>query len=405
MANLNGVKVIDMVGGEITKVAYDGAEYVKVGGDAQVGNLIRIAKTGCDVEVDDFYNVKGLDEDGDAKIVDRAGDYRGIFTESHNLFRKVSAKPAGSTVETRLDDVESRLTVLEQSAEPTQELKAGDFVTIDTCRYRADITTGKAYEVLANSDGDLYFIDDDNDERFDPLLEGAYTIVEAPAPEFKVGDIVVITGNTNASRNAVGDIGKIVDAVNNNAHSVSVLVPGKEASNGNGNYTKPSEMRHATPAERQAYEDPLKPKLKAGDYVKFTEDDRDITAGKKYEVKTYEDRELYFVDDDGDKRFAALEWESCEITDAPKPPTAFERAGRKEGEFKVGDVVRVSTRADAHKVAGSLVTIAEFKEGGNCGGLAWFEDYGRSITGQYLELIAPVESRVDATNRGEASCA
>ncbi len=32
MAKLNGVKTLDMVNGEITKVAYGGAEYVKAEG-------------------------------------------------------------------------------------------------------------------------------------------------------------------------------------------------------------------------------------------------------------------------------------------------------------------------------------------------------------------------------------
>ena len=163
-----------------------------------------------------------------------------------------------------------------------------------------------------------------------------------PAPTFKEGDIVVITGNTNAHGFEIGTVGKITCLdVSDDQHRVSSL---------DGHdwwWLEESEMRHATQAEREQYE-----------------------ANAKQAEKD----------------------------------AIFTKIGRKPGEFKKGDIVRVSTRADAHKVAGSLVTIAEFREGGNCGGLAWlFEDYGRSITGQYLELIAPVESRVDRPNRGDAS--
>lgn len=42
MAKLEGVKTLDMVNGEITKVAYNGAEYERVEGDAQEGDLVLI---------------------------------------------------------------------------------------------------------------------------------------------------------------------------------------------------------------------------------------------------------------------------------------------------------------------------------------------------------------------------
>lgn len=174
---------------------------------------------------------------------------------------------------------------------------------------------------------------------------GAEKAQEKPesVPSFKEGDIVVITGNTTMSANEIGDIGVIAEL---GEDRFVVNVKGRRQGRG-WTWTVPEDVRHATQAEREQYE-----------------------ANAKQAEKD----------------------------------AIFTKIGRKPGEFKKGDIVRVSTRADAHKVAGSLVTIAEFREGGNCGGLAWlFEDYEHIITGQYLELIVPVESRVDRPNRGDAS--
>lgn len=71
--------------------------------------------------------------------------------------------------------------------------------------------------------------------------------VSAPAQP-KTGDIVVITANTNSSRNEVGDIGKLTEGR-------YVDVPQRPHSRGiNGNFTRASEMRLATPAEIERYE-------------------------------------------------------------------------------------------------------------------------------------------------------
>lgn len=225
-----------------------------------------------------------------------------------------------------------------------------------------------------------------------------------PAPTFKEGDIVVITGNTNYSRNAVGDIGKITEIFMREAR---VEVPGGPKLD---NWSLFTEMRHATQAEREQYEESLKPKkpqLKAGDLVKFAEDGTDITAGKVYEIKANADGDLYFLDDEGDDRTYPISGDSdyhFEIVKAPKPPSVFERIGRKEGEFKVGDVVRVigdDVLGGENKDGdiGVVTSVSRWSgipqvrvSGRDCGndGNGWF------APAPYFELIAPVESRVDA---------
>ncbi|WP_230113437.1 hypothetical protein [Bacillus velezensis] len=55
MAKLNGVKTLDMVNGEITKVAYGGAEYVKAEGLPKKGDLVRAEEGGYDIT--SFYKI------------------------------------------------------------------------------------------------------------------------------------------------------------------------------------------------------------------------------------------------------------------------------------------------------------------------------------------------------------
>lgn len=220
-----------------------------------------------------------------------------------------------------------------------------------------------------------------------------------PAPSFKEGDIVVITANTNDSRNAVGDIGKITEIFMREAR---VEVPGGPKL---ANWSMFTEIRHATQAEREQYKESLKPKkpqLKAGDWV--TIDTRrynlDITEGKAYEVLG-DAGDLYFLDDAGDKRTGWFRDEAYEIVEEP---SVFERIGREEGEFKVGDVVRVigDGLLGVENKDGDIGVVTSFSRwtgspqvrvsGRDCGndGNGWF------APAQYIELIAPVESRVDA---------
>lgn len=69
MAALKGVKTLDMVGGEITKVAYKGAEYEKTDSPVEAGDLFLLKEGhfigGADVGA--FYTTKKY-EDGDIVI-------------------------------------------------------------------------------------------------------------------------------------------------------------------------------------------------------------------------------------------------------------------------------------------------------------------------------------------------
>ncbi|MFE7820553.1 hypothetical protein ACFU1R_20350 [Priestia megaterium] len=64
MAKLNGVKTLDMVNGEITKVEYDGAVYAKVEGDAKKGDIALIVKEWCStISNGEFFSVEKIEYD------------------------------------------------------------------------------------------------------------------------------------------------------------------------------------------------------------------------------------------------------------------------------------------------------------------------------------------------------
>ncbi|EDW22598.1 hypothetical protein FO510_05395 [Bacillus pumilus] len=92
MAALKGVKTLDMVGGEITKVSYEGAEYERVERDAEVGGLL-MSKEGChDITAGAFYIINEVDRDGDAYFYDDEGDLNALSREDYIPFHKKHAR-------------------------------------------------------------------------------------------------------------------------------------------------------------------------------------------------------------------------------------------------------------------------------------------------------------------------
>ncbi|QNH48708.1 MULTISPECIES: hypothetical protein [unclassified Bacillus (in: firmicutes)] len=88
MAALKGVKTLDMVGGEITKVAYEGAEYERVEGDAKGGDLVRLSHDAwLDVTPGGFYIVNGAKNIW-VHILDDNNDPHKWSNKYYDLFRK-----------------------------------------------------------------------------------------------------------------------------------------------------------------------------------------------------------------------------------------------------------------------------------------------------------------------------
>ncbi|MGG1103235.1 hypothetical protein ABES74_04065 [Bacillus subtilis] len=138
MAKLEGVKTLDMVNGEITKVAYGGAEYERVEGEAQIGDIVLITTNyWTDAREGEFYKAVGVDSDGDAKIKDDMGTIDTHFRCNYDLFRKVAASTNPSVeervtkAEGEIESLKSDVAALKGDAEPKPErLKVGDYAKV-----------------------------------------------------------------------------------------------------------------------------------------------------------------------------------------------------------------------------------------------------------------------------------
>ncbi|MED4579079.1 hypothetical protein P9480_09985 [Bacillus atrophaeus] len=175
MAKLEGVKTLDMMNGEITKVAYDGAAYERVEGSAQVSDLIMMKN---DVRLDTtpgaLYYVVSLDE-GRAEILDDVDHLHTWTSGYYDLFRKVVAASKPS-VEDRVAKAEGEIEALKTDVAALKgeadykrigkgEARAGDYVKfIETDD--SSLTVGKMYEIVnIDYEGYLDFIDDDGDKN------------------------------------------------------------------------------------------------------------------------------------------------------------------------------------------------------------------------------------------------
>lgn len=215
MAKLNGVKTVDMVNGEITKVSYDGVDYVKVEGDAEHGDLgLRIKEDRTFVRVGEFYPIiKGFA--GMTCFKDDEGDEPSLNRSKFELFRKQSAKGAPSIedVNAKVDGLAERVTALEVTTERT--LKEGDKVRVlargefgGVGLDEGDI--GTVVDGCADVD-DEYFIrvdSADDHDYFRPQDLELVAEVESEEAPLAVGDYAKLLIST---RGREGDIVEIIE--------------------------------------------------------------------------------------------------------------------------------------------------------------------------------------------------
>lgn len=126
MAKLEGVKVIDAVGGEIKKVSYDGAEYTVATGDAKVGDLVLCVNESSFFTEGAFYLTQDVYEGGGPRMKDDEDDYFGLQEDAYVLFRKISAQTT-PTIEERVEELEAEVAQL-KALKP--KFSVGDYVKI-----------------------------------------------------------------------------------------------------------------------------------------------------------------------------------------------------------------------------------------------------------------------------------
>ncbi|ARV43497.1 hypothetical protein BCV50_00110 [Bacillus subtilis] len=419
MANLVSVKTLDMVNGEITKVAYGGVEYERVEGEAQKGDLVLIKDGWSFATQGKFYKSVGIDEGGDAKIIDNYGDTISNDRTTYDLFRKVAACTNPSVeervakAEGEIESLKSEVAALKGGAEykriAKSEARAGDFVKFTHDLYK--FTAKDYYEVhFIDSDGYLQITDDEGD-NFDTywLDDSEYEVyrkvsaasVEAkPKPErLKVGDYAKVVGQ--AIINEKGDIVKIIQDTGGN-------VPFKvESVNG-----LHKEWRSEESLVRATDEEVAEAK-RAAEFAKFKEGAkvRLKSGGGEFPLNGFENGKIYEVEDEGYPHIAGeyvriiggdafqgfatpdqLEILSEEEAAEHKK---WAEIGREVGEYKEGDVVAYDDptwfkNSGIGEVVGFSVGEPRVRSVNSRGDkVPFYLDPGK------LRLITPVEARFD----------
>lgn len=220
MAKLAGVKTLDMVNGEITKVAYNGAEYERVEGPGRSGDIgLRISEPMTFVSLGHFYPVI---YDSGLRYIDDDGDLMGVQPGTFSFFRKVSASQPSledrvSTNEKDIESLKSDVAALKGEAKTEyvridkSEAKAGDFVKFDEAPNEF-LTAGKYYEIYrVDGCGDPQIRDDDGD-GFDTYCADDFEVYRKvsaaePKPErLKVGDYAKVVRNESGHYAEIDEI-------------------------------------------------------------------------------------------------------------------------------------------------------------------------------------------------------
>ncbi|MCY9274558.1 hypothetical protein [Bacillus haynesii] len=222
MARLYGVKTLDMVNGEITKVAYERAEYERVVGDAQDGDLVLITDDSwCDATKGEFYLCVGISAT-DPRIVDDIDEDDSNYVESYVLFRKVSASQPSledrvSTNEKDIESLKSDVAALKGEAKPEYvridkgEAKVGDFVKY-VVTASPSVKIGRLYEIIGLRSGRHFAHIDEDGDRVRTVPNGVFEVYRKvsaakPKPErLKVGDYAKVVAKISGHLACEGDV-------------------------------------------------------------------------------------------------------------------------------------------------------------------------------------------------------
>lgn len=78
MAKLEGVRPFEVENGEVTAVLYNGMEYVRIFEQPQAGDVMFANSGGRDVTEGEYYEITGVDEEGDPVFIDDADEINGV---------------------------------------------------------------------------------------------------------------------------------------------------------------------------------------------------------------------------------------------------------------------------------------------------------------------------------------
>ncbi|MGG4124937.1 hypothetical protein ABEV79_15685 [Bacillus licheniformis] len=414
MAKLAGVKTLDMVNGEITKVAYNGAEYERVEGNARrvgkSGDLVLNGHRHPDLKLGEFYLLVRDEGTSLLSVRDEIDDFHGnaVADGDSILFRKVSASQPTledrvSTNEKDIESLKSDVAALKGEAKTEyvriakSEAKAGDFVKFPNAT-SSYLTSDKYYEIYrVDGCGDPQIYDDDGDsydtcgKRFE-----VYRKVSAaePKPErLKVGDYVKVVGNESGHYAEIDEIVLVKRDDKDFAPFHCEKLNGNEA----GIFYEDELVRATDEEVAEAKDAEARAKFKKGAKVRLK------SGGGVYPLLGFENGKVYSVVDNDflwgiTEKKIQIENDrgrGCATPDQLEPLTEEEAAeiekwaaiGRKVGEYKVGDIVQYLYDREICEV----VDITD--EGGV---KVSTQSCGTCTENQAsIELVTPVEARFD----------
>ncbi|UTV32005.1 hypothetical protein [Bacillus altitudinis] len=186
MAALKGVKTIDMVDGEITKVAYEGAEYERVEGEAEVGDIIRLPGNSYKHAIPGgFYAVISV-IDRDVIVMENCGNHHRWTAGLYELFRK-------KHVRLKVGDYAKVVAgCIIGDAGNIVKISADDHGNIP---YRCDVITGRRTgdwfwaresELVLATEDEVAAAKEAEAKRF---IEAKWAKIGRKVDEYKVGDI------------------------------------------------------------------------------------------------------------------------------------------------------------------------------------------------------------------------
>ncbi|QGJ65978.1 hypothetical protein BvL003_14760 [Bacillus velezensis] len=418
MAKLDGVKTLDMVNGEITKVAYGGSEYVKAEGLPKMGDLVLAQKCGYDITYGAFYKItEDADHEEDVRFLDDADDGRVRDVDDYVLFRKVSAstdpslEERVSSAEDEIESLKSDVAALKGEAEykriDADEAEVGDFVKFDD---PPDYLTDEEYYEIDRFDSsrDPWITDDDGDEydasNRDFVFYRKVSAVTAEAERLKVGDYAKVV------REEWGHLFDTDDVIELIEEGYTPNFKARRLLDGEVWCVAASEVVRATDEEvAEAKDAAARAKFKRGDKVRL------LSGGGDYPLSGFENDKIYEVlynnfnhpkgkrirIADSTERFGYAtpdqleilsEEEAAEIERKQAEEAKWAKIGRKVGEYKKGDIAKLTIR-NGDIFFGEITGL----RGGNYYGFKHLHaKYGTtSENTRDLTLITPVEARFD----------
>lgn len=354
MAKLEGVKIFDMVNGEITKVKYNGEIYEKV--------------DECDVE----------------------------FTK-HVAFRKVAGNDSESDeLASKVSELDERVTALESDKKPERKLKVGDKVRTLARGMFGDVKADEVGKVTRADDGSKFSVRVTTEDDYDYFRpQDLELITEKP---WKKGDkvrhkhtgrVVTVyayqpekrTYGKGAGWSFTG-VAKGFTYIDEHDFEYWDFIE---------DYELITESEYVPVEEKAEYELAVSPPFQVGEYVRVIEG-KHGHEGKVVKIIADDFCEAYPYDTELLDGLEGDCYSAEHLEKVTDEEVKLAKLGRKPGEYKKGDIVQViDVMNSAYLEVGQITYVTgpdetdEPKVRSNDGG----ERYAR------VELVAPVESRVD----------